>query len=62
MDFSFTNTQLVIAMLTLLNPLIIGLIYLNYKPKATLAESIRDGITTCIGATLIMLVIIRVGT
>lgn len=62
MDFSFTNTQLIIAMLTLLNPLIIGLIYLNYKPKATLAESIRDGITTCIGSTMIMLVIIRVGT
>ena len=58
----FTNTQLIIALLTLLNPVIIGLIYLNYKPRATLKESIRDGITTCIGSTLIMLVIIRVGT
>lgn len=59
---SFTNSSLIVAMLTLLNPLIIGLIYLNFKPKAGLNESIRDGIVICLGSTLIMLVIIGIGT
>jgi len=57
-----TNTSLIVALLTLLNPFIIGLIYLNFKPKATLAESIRDGATVCIGSTLIMLIFIGAGT
>jgi len=57
-----TNTSLIVALLTLLNPFIIGLIYLNFKPKATLSESVRDGVTVCVGSTLIMLILIGTGT
>lgn len=57
-----TNTSLVVSLLTLLNPFIIGLIYLNFKPQAGLRESIRDGITICLSSTMIMLVIIAIGT
>ena len=57
-----TNASLIVALLTLLNPLIIGLIYLNFNPQATLKQSIADGITICLGSTLIMLVIISIGT
>jgi small neutral amino acid transporter SnatA (MarC family) len=57
-----TNVSLIIALLTLLNPLIIGLIYLNFKPKASFRQSVADGITVCLGSTLIMLVIIGIGT
>lgn len=57
-----TNTSLIISLLTLLNPFIIGLIYLNFKPQAKFKESVRDGITICLGSTLIMLVIIAIGT
>jgi len=58
----FTNKELILSLLALLNPFIIGLIYLNYKPRASLQQSISDGITVCIGSTAIMLVIISIGT
>lgn len=58
----FTNKELILSLLALLNPFIIGLIYLNYKPRASLRQSISDGITVCIGSTAIMLVIISIGT
>ena len=57
----FTNKELILSLLALLNPFIIGLIYLNYKPRASLQQSISDGITVCIGSTAIMLVIISIG-
>jgi len=57
-----TNTELIGALLTLLNPFIIGLMYLNYKPRATLADGLRDGLTICLGSTVIMLAIIAIGT
>ena len=60
--FNFTNGALVLALLSLLNPIPIGLLYLNSKPKARLKESIRDGITICLASTAIMLVIIVIGT
>ena len=59
---NFTNGALILALLTLLNPVVIGLLYLNSKPKARLRESIRDGITVCLTSTAIMMVIIVTGT
>ncbi|MCH9728616.1 MAG: MarC family protein [Actinomycetia bacterium] len=57
-----TNISLFVSLLTLLNPFIIGLIYLNYKPRATVADGLRDGLTICLGSTVIMLAIIAIGT
>ena len=61
MTFPLTNGTLIASLLTLLNPIVISLLYLNAKPRATLQESIRDGITLCLGSTAIMLVIIIAG-
>ncbi len=62
MTFPLTNGTLIASLLTLLNPIVISLLYLNAKPRATLQESVRDGITLCLGSTAIMLVIIIAGT
>ncbi len=62
MSFTFTNGALIASLLTLLNPIVISLLYLNAKPRASLQESIRDGIPLCFSSTAIMLVIIIAGT
>jgi small neutral amino acid transporter SnatA (MarC family) len=58
----FIDWSLLLSLLALLNPIVIGLLYLGYKPKASLIESVRDGATVCIGSTALMLVMISTGT
>jgi small neutral amino acid transporter SnatA (MarC family) len=58
----FIDWSLLLSLLALLNPIVIGLLYLGYKPKASLLESVRDGVTVCIGSTALMLIMISTGT
>lgn len=56
------NTSLATSLLVLLNPFVIALIYISYRPKVMVREALRDGISVCLASTSIMSIIILSGT
>ncbi len=56
------NTSLATSLLVLLNPFVIALIYISYRPKVRVREALRDGISVCLASTSIMGIIILSGT
>jgi multiple antibiotic resistance protein len=56
------NTSLATSLLVLLNPFVIALIYISYRPRVRVREALRDGISVCLASTSIMSIIILSGT
>lgn len=56
------NTSLATSLLVLLNPFVIALIYISYRPNVRVREALSDDINVCLASTSIMSIIILSGT